>query len=117
MKILYENKIELFDSFYAWLKEDGLKPYKSERLHKKAIFSNLINDEKLTLENFKDFIEYKKINDLIDKRIIYKQIDSIIINIEIKQNHYIILTKQDIIKVLKKDIDELIDKYIRDENG
>ncbi|RXJ77874.1 hypothetical protein CRV03_02570 [Arcobacter sp. F155] len=117
MKTTYEDKIELFDSFYAWLKEDGLKPYKSERLHRKAIFSNLINDEKLTLENFKDFLDYKKINDMIDKRIIYKQIDSIIINIEIKQNYYIILTKESKIKVLKKNIDELIGKCIRDEHG
>ena len=33
------QKIELFDKFYDWLKADGLKPKTSERLHRKKIFS------------------------------------------------------------------------------
>lgn len=39
-----KRKIELFDEFYEWLKNDGLKAIKSERLHKKKIFSSLLNN-------------------------------------------------------------------------
>lgn len=50
------QRIELFDEFYQWLKEDGLKASKSERLHKKKVFSSLINNCPMTLDNFKDFL-------------------------------------------------------------
>lgn len=56
--IVDENqKIELFDKFYTWLKEDGLKPKRSERLHKKKIFASLLANDEMTIENFKDFLE------------------------------------------------------------
>jgi hypothetical protein len=35
MSIDENQKSELFGKFYEWLKADGLKPFKSERLHKK----------------------------------------------------------------------------------
>ncbi len=55
------QKIELFDKFYAWLKEDGLKPRTSERLHRKKIFSSLLNNHQMTLDNFSDFLkDYEK---------------------------------------------------------
>lgn len=55
------QKIELFDKFYEWLKADGLKPFKSERLHRKKIFSSLLNNNQMTLDNFSDFlIDYQK---------------------------------------------------------
>lgn len=48
---------ELFDEFIQWLKLDGLKPKKSERLWKKTIFTHLLNRDKKTLENWEDFME------------------------------------------------------------
>jgi hypothetical protein len=63
--IIDENqKIELFDKFYTWLKEDGLKPKTSERLHRKKIFSSLLNNNQMTLDNFKDFLEDIKIQNI-----------------------------------------------------
>ncbi|AXX96046.1 hypothetical protein [Arcobacter ellisii] len=58
------QKIELFDKFYDWLKADGLKPKTSERLHRKKIFSSLLNNNQMTLDNFKDFLEDIKIQDI-----------------------------------------------------
>ena len=59
-----KRKIELFDEFYEWLKNDGLKAIKSERLHKKKIFSSLLNNHQMTLDNFNDFLEDIKIQDI-----------------------------------------------------
>ncbi|MDN5104139.1 hypothetical protein O8C79_02375 [Aliarcobacter butzleri] len=53
-------KTKFFNEFYTWLKADGLKAKKSERLHKKIIFKNLSNDDGKTLENFNDFLQDKK---------------------------------------------------------
>lgn len=47
---------ELFDEFIQWLKLDGLKPKKSERLWKKTILVHLLNGHKKTLDNWEDFI-------------------------------------------------------------
>lgn len=56
------NKIKLFEEFYSWLKDDGLSARKSERLHKKKIFSALLSDDEMTVENFNDFLKdrYKR---------------------------------------------------------
>ncbi|MFW2597803.1 hypothetical protein ACN9JZ_03690 [Aliarcobacter butzleri] len=60
-KIINEKlKSKFFNEFYTWLKADGLKAKKSERLHKKIIFKNLSNDDSKTLENFNDFLQDKK---------------------------------------------------------
>ena len=64
MSINENQKIELFDKFYEWLKADGLKPKTSERLHRKKIFSSLLNNHPMTLDNFNDFIEDCKIQDI-----------------------------------------------------
>ena len=64
MSIDENQKIELFDKFYDWLKADGLKPKTSERLHRKKIFSSLLNNHQMTLDNFKDFLEDIKIQDI-----------------------------------------------------
>ena len=64
MSINENQKIELFDKFYDWLKADGLKPKTSERLHRKKIFSSLLNNHQMTLDNFKDFLEDIKIQDI-----------------------------------------------------
>ena len=58
MNIDESQKIELFDKFYDWLKADGLKPFKSERLHRKKIFTSLINNHQMTLDNFNDFLSW-----------------------------------------------------------
>lgn len=61
MSINENQKIELFDKFYDWLKADGLKPKTSERLHRKKIFSHLLNNQQMTLDNFSDFLkDYEK---------------------------------------------------------
>ncbi len=63
--MIEENqKIELFDEFFEWLKNDGLKAFKSERLYRKKIFSSLLNNHQMTLDNFNDFLEDKKIQDI-----------------------------------------------------
>ncbi len=87
MSINGNQKIELFDKFYEWLKADGLKPFKSERLHRKKIFSSLLNNHQMTLDNFNDFIEDCKIQDIknLQNQIINYQnqlftIDEVIIN-------------------------------------
>ncbi|MDY3203899.1 MAG: hypothetical protein RBR70_02345 [Arcobacter sp.] len=61
MSINENQKIELFDKFYDWLKADGLKAKKSERLHRKKIFASLLANDEMTLDNFADFLQdYKK---------------------------------------------------------
>jgi uncharacterized protein (DUF1786 family) len=64
MKIDENQKIELFNKFYIWLKDDGLKPKRSERLHKKKIFESLLANNQMTLDNFNDFLEDTKIQDI-----------------------------------------------------
>lgn len=58
--IAENQKIELFDEFYNWLVADGLKAKKSERLHRKKIFASFIANDEMTLDNFYDFLAYKK---------------------------------------------------------
>lgn len=111
----FEMKTELFNEFYIWLKDDGLVPRRSERLHKKKIFKNLINDDEMTLENFNDFLEHKKINDLISKKVVYNQINSTILEIKFieKGNKYLIVTiENQIITIASNNIDEFIDRCI-----
>ena len=68
-----EEEVEIdrenLEQFYEWLKCDGLKPRKSERLWKKTILTNLLNDQKMTLDNFYDFLEYKQEQKMIKKDI------------------------------------------------
>jgi hypothetical protein len=47
---------EQFNQFVEWLKQDGLKPRKSERLWRKTIFARLLNSDKKTIENWEDFM-------------------------------------------------------------
>ena len=58
--IAENEKVELFNEFYNWLVADGLKAKKSERLHRKKIFASLMANKEMTLDNFKDFLAYKK---------------------------------------------------------
>ena len=59
-----EEKVDIskndFDTFIQWLIDDGIKAKKSERLWKKTILKNLLHDDKMTLENYYDFLEYQE---------------------------------------------------------
>ena len=81
--MLSENqKVELFDEFYNWLVADGLKAKKSERLHRKKIFASLMANKEMTLDNFKDFLAYKKED---EKRAFIRRIE----NLECEQIFYL----------------------------
>ena len=58
--IAENQKVELFDEFYNWLVADGLKAKKSDRLHRKKLFASLMANKEMPLDNFKDFLAYKK---------------------------------------------------------
>jgi len=69
-----EIKKKVFDDFIKWLKHDGLKPRTSERIWKKTILRNLLNNDQMTLENYTDYQEYldsqkNAITSSIDKKI------------------------------------------------
>lgn len=81
--MLSENqKVELFDEFYNWLVADGLKAKKSERLHRKKIFASLMANKEMTLDNFKDFLAFKKED---EKRAFIRRIE----NLECEQIFYL----------------------------
>ncbi len=80
--IAENQKVELFDEFYNWLVNDGLKAKKSERLHRKKIFASLLANKEMTLDNFKDFLAYKKED---EKRAFIRRIE----NLECEQIFYL----------------------------
>ena len=80
--IAENQKVELFDEFYNWLVADGLKAKKSERLHRKKIFASLMANKVMTLDNFKDFLAYKKED---EKRAFIRRIE----NLECEQIFYL----------------------------
>ena len=80
--IAENQKIELFNEFYNWLVADGLKAKKSERLHRKKIFASLMANKEMTLDNFKDFLAYKKED---EKRAFFRRIE----NLECEQIFYL----------------------------
>ena len=80
--IAENQKVELFDEFYNWLVADGLKAKKSERLHRKKIFASLMANKNMTLDNFKDFLAYKKED---EKRAFIRRIE----NLECEQIFYL----------------------------
>mgnify|MGYP000570471792 CR=1 FL=1 len=78
------QKTKLFDSFYEWL-----KPKKSERLHKKTIFTALINNDHMTNENLEDFLFDRTrngINLLINKTIVIEDTRMLIMEVKIINN-------------------------------
>ena len=77
-----KQKYEDFDEFIAWLKKDGLKPLKSERIWKKKIFANLLNNHAKSVENYKDFLQDKKLNSLIGKKTTYKDFNKLVCSVE-----------------------------------
>ena len=81
-----------FDAFTEWLKKDGLVPRKSERLWKKKIFANLLNNDARTIANYNDFCHDKKIKKMLNMRLSYEHIDSIIVKVELSDSQYFITT-------------------------
>ena len=114
MKQNYED----FDEFIDWLKRDGLKPKQSERIWRKKIFSNLQNGHKRSVENYQDFLQYKKIQGLQNQRIEYKHIDSVIKFVE-QTHQFCRLTLADggILKIPNKELDSFIKNCIKGEKN
>ncbi|MCW8895470.1 hypothetical protein [Sulfurimonas sp.] len=109
-----KQKYEDFDEFIAWLKKDGLKPLKSERIWKKKIFANLLNNHAKSVENYKDFLEDKKMRGIIEKKTTYKDFNKLVYSVDKSHNFYkLILEDRSILKVRIEDIDEFIKNYIR----
>lgn len=109
--IISENqKIELFDKFYNWIKEDGLKPKRSERLHKKKIFASLLANDEMTIENFKDFLNENTKNEareLLGRKMNYKEKQYYINNIEIKEKEFVIVADNLRIICTYRQLDEI----------
>jgi len=110
--IVDENqKVELFEDFYSWLKADGLSPKRSERLHRKKIFASLLADNEMTLENFNDFLKDKKRNEvreLIGKNLVYKNKSFIINNTETKEKEFFIIGEDLRLKCTYEQLDEIM---------
>lgn len=121
MGINENQKIELFDKFYDWLKADGLKPKTSERLHKKKIFSSLLNNHQMTLDNFADFLQdYKKEQILVlkGKMIEINGLPCFIqdINLESKLDAFTLITDNNIhLKCKTKDLNQIEKKILKEE--
>ncbi|QDF29919.1 hypothetical protein [Halarcobacter anaerophilus] len=116
------QKIELFEEFYEWLKTDGLKPKKSERLHKRKIFASLLASDKMTIDNFNDFLkdrnstayikqvkedEITLIGELIGKKIKYKSAEYEIKNMEFLENEFLIITEKIKMKIPYEKFEEI----------
>ena len=109
-----KNSYEDFDEFIEWLKRDGLKPKTSERLWRKKIFSNLQNGHRKSLVNYEDFLLYKKLNSLLKKHVVYKDIDSYVN--EVRHEHLdIVLEMRDghKLRIQLSDLESFVNKYIQ----
>lgn len=89
----YEDELKnsKFESFYQFIKNDGLVPRKSERLHKKKIYSNLMNNHKMTLENFEDYLVWDKqesIRKMIGEIISYKGLSGEVLDVSFKDDYF-----------------------------
>lgn len=121
MSINENQKIELFDKFYDWLKADGLKPKTSERLHRKKIFSSLLNNHQMTLDNFVDFLqdyEKEQILALKGKIIEINGLPCFIhdIKLESKLDVFTLITNNNInLKCKTKDFTQIEKKILKEE--
>lgn len=116
MKFDFEFKNSKFESFYQFLKNDGLVPKKSERLHKKKIYSNLLNNDQMTIENFQDFLELdrkEEIKKLVGKYINFDDLKSLINDITfIDSKSFKVHTTERIIVIKFEDSEMFINKHI-----
>lgn len=110
MTIDENQKVELFDRFYIWLKDDGLKPKRSERLHRKKIFASLLANDEMTLENFNDFLKDEiknEVREFIGKEMVYKNKSFIISNVEINEKDFYIIAENLKMKCPYEQLDEI----------
>ena len=116
MKFDFEFKNSKFESFYQFLKSDGLVPKKSERLHKKKIYSNLLNEDQMTIDNFQDFLEFEKketIKNLIGKFINFDNTQSLINDISfLDTKSFKVHTTQRVILIKVEDYENFKEKHI-----
>lgn len=109
MKQNYED----FDEFIVWLKNDGLKPFKSERIWKKKIFTNLLNCHVQTLENYTDFLVDKKLKSLKGKKTTYRNFNKVIFDVKVSHDFYILrLEDMSVLKIKTSDFDEFAKSYV-----
>ena len=66
---------EELEAFFMWLKEDGIVPKKSERLWRKTITQKLLNDDKMTQDNFDDFIKSYSLRKVLEQENMITDID------------------------------------------
>jgi len=110
-----KNKFYDFDEFILWLKKDGLKPKRSERLWRKKIFANLVNEHKKIIDNYNDFLLDKKLKNLIGKKVIYQNIEQKILDITINQKDYLFkMHDQSIIRVQHALLNIFIKNHIKE---
>jgi hypothetical protein len=108
------NSYEDFDEFIEWLKRDGLKPKTSERLWRKKIFSNLQHGHKKSLVNYEDFQFYKKLNSLLKKDVLYKDIKSSIAEVNIEHlDCVLVMQDRHKLRIKLDDLNSFIDTYIK----
>ena len=116
MKFDFEFKNSKFESFYQFLKNDGLGAVKSERLHKKKIYSNLLNNDQMTIDNFQDFLEFEKketIKNLIGKFINFDNTQSLINDISfLDTKSFKVHTTQRVILIKIEDYENFKEKHI-----
>lgn len=108
------DQIQNFDEFIAWLEQDGLSAKKSKRLWRKKIFTNLVNNESKTIENYEDFLLHKKLKNIVGKSINYQDIVAIICDYKITMQYYVFTTyiSKYVIKVKIDSLDDFIEKCI-----
>jgi len=110
------EKIDNFDEFIIWLKKDGLSPKRSERLWKKKIFANLVNEHAKTLENYNDFLISKILKNTLGKKVYFQKIDQVIEEVDSIHNYFLFKTvDSSIIKVKKSSLDLFISNHIRED--
>ena len=116
MKFDFEFKNSKFESFYQFLKNDGLGAVKSERLHKKKIYSNLLNNDQMTIDNFQDFLELdrkEEIKKLVGKYINFDDLKSLINDITfVDSKSFKVHTTERIIVIKFEDSEMFINKHI-----
>jgi len=113
------NEIKNFDEFIVWLEQDGISAKKSKRLWRKKIFTNLINNESKTRENYEDFLIHKKLKNIVGKNVVHENIDATICDFKITMLHYIFTTcvSKCIIKVKIDSLNDFIEKCIENTVG
>jgi hypothetical protein len=62
MSFTENQKISDFDEFFQWLKTGGLRARRNEKNLRKKIFAALLNEDKKTINSFRQFTKSKELN-------------------------------------------------------